>query len=257
MKNEHFKYKDCWEGKDGYDAQGNILNKKVPKVLEFVPDDVETIIDIGCGNGIITNKLGELFDVLGVDFSHEALKHVNTRKLCVSASQIPLESNSFDMVFSSQLLEHIEEPELTKTIKEFKRLAKKYILITVPNDEFLKKNETKCPKCNAIFNVNGHVNSFSINKLVDKFNPEYKLLASDVFGERHLDYNPFLMKIRQKYGNRFFNPVSFTICPICQNTNFPVVEGNLISKFSNGINRIISRKRPYWQIVLLEKKNSK
>lgn len=254
LNNEHFKYKECWESEKGYDSEGNILNLKVPFVLKSIPDDVNTILDVGCGNGIITNKLHEQYRVVGVDFSEEALKHVKAETLLASAESIPVNDFSFDMVFSSQLLEHIEEPALTATIKEFKRITKKYILITVPNDEFLKKNETRCPSCNHVFNVIGHLNTFTPNKIVEMFGNDFRLLKEGVFGKMHLNYNPLLMKIRQGVGNRYFNPVSFTICPKCKNTNFPMRKGNLVSKLTNGLNRIISTQKPYWLLVLMERK---
>ena len=45
---------------------------KVQKILGMIPPDVRTIIDIGCGDGTITNRLAEKFDVTGVDRSEKS-----------------------------------------------------------------------------------------------------------------------------------------------------------------------------------------
>ncbi|HPS28159.1 MAG TPA: class I SAM-dependent methyltransferase, partial [Bacteroidales bacterium] len=74
------------------------LSGKIQKILETIPQDVVSIIDIGCGNGIITNELGKKFTVLGVDRSANALTHVKTEKLQASSADIPLPDASYDMV---------------------------------------------------------------------------------------------------------------------------------------------------------------
>ena len=39
--------------------------EKMDLILENIPEDTKTVIDIGCGNGVITNRLGRHFDVTG------------------------------------------------------------------------------------------------------------------------------------------------------------------------------------------------
>lgn len=252
-RNIHFHHHKTWEN---YDSSGSIKTYKVPAVLRNIPKDVNNILDVGCGNGIITNILNETYDIVGVDISAKALEQVKGEIIECSSGNIPVQDNSFDLVLSSQLLEHLSDNLLNETLSEFKRISKKYILITVPNEEFLKKNETKCPECNNIFNVNGHYQSFSTGSITKLLGEDLILINEEKTGRLHKEYNRTLMQIRQEIGNRYFNPISHTACPNCANTEFPYVKGNVTSKLMNGINRVISTKKPYWLVLLFEMKTN-
>jgi len=248
--NEHFSKDQIW---NNYDASGSILDKKIPWVLKNIPSDVKTIIDIGCGNGLITNTLSQQYNVVGADMSEAALKQVKCPTIQCSSDQIPVKNSSYDMVFSSQLLEHLTDRQLEDTVEEFKRLAQKYILLTVPHQEFLKICEAKCPNCQTVFNTNGHYHSFTLENLKKLFINDFELHSHSLGGSMHKQYNSTLMSIRQKYGNRYYNPVKYTMCPHCKNDNFPPIKGNLVSKICNGMNRIISRQSPYWILTLFKR----
>ncbi|TRX71723.1 class I SAM-dependent methyltransferase [Carboxylicivirga sp. M1479] len=250
--NEHFSEDTIWYD---YDSSGSITEKKIPWVLQNIPEDTSSILDIGCGNGIITNELSKSFKTTGADMSDAALKQVNCPTINCSSESIPVESESFDMVFSSQLLEHLNNEQLEASVKEFKRIASRYILITVPHKEFLKFCETKCPKCNAVFNTNGHYQSFDLLRIKELFSDDFELIKHSLGGSLHQQYNPFLMDIRQNLGNRYYNPVKYTMCPNCKNDDFPLVKGNLISKICNGLNRIVSPRANYWILTLFERRN--
>lgn len=249
-QNQLFENPDLW---DNYDESGAI-EEKVKLVLNYIPDDVNSIIDIGCGNGIITNKLAEKYSVMGVDASEQALKFVKTKKLCSSSAEIKVEDYAFDLVFSSELLEHLPTNILKKTICEFKRISKKYIFITVPNNEFLQKTFIKCDKCHHIFHAYGHLNSFKEAQLIDLVGDDFIHLKTDHFGPNIKKYNSILLKIRQIFANRWFPPNQYSICPKCGNTDFSKKKGNIISKICNGLNLVISGKKYYWLFILFEKK---
>lgn len=250
--NMHFSKAQIWAN---YDSEGSIVDKKLPWVLKNIPQDVKSILDVGCGNGIITNVLSQHYQVQGADMSAAALKQVTCPSVQCSSDSIPVATESVDMVFSSQLLEHLTDHQLAGTINEFKRIARKYVLITVPNQEFLKICEAKCPRCNHVFNTDGHYQSFDKRRLEQLFADEFELVHHDVGGNYHRGYNSILMNIKQVYGNRYFNPVRYTMCPNCKNDDFPMHKGNLVSKVCNGLNRIVSTQSPYWLLTLLRKKN--
>ena len=96
------------------------------------------IIEIGAGSGtdvIVLHKLK--FDITYSDFSEIALKKFKDRNPNIKAVKcdicnMPFADNSFDLVFSLGLLEHFNEKDRKKAIKEMFRISKKYVLIDVP-----------------------------------------------------------------------------------------------------------------------------
>ena len=72
----------------GNSSLGKSLRGKVDKILETIPEDVKTTIDISRGNGAITNELGKKYNITGVDRSANALKFVTTNKILSSSDKI-------------------------------------------------------------------------------------------------------------------------------------------------------------------------
>lgn len=243
---------------DNIDEAG--FSGKITKILETIPDDVTSIIDVGCGNGIITNELGKNYKVLGVDRSANALTYVKTDKLQASADDIPLPDASFDMAFSSEMLEHLDNETLQNTIAEIKRLSKKYIFITVPNVENLNKFQVHCPNCGKNYNHSYHLRSFTLEKLMQFF-PGYKVNKSFYYGTQVRRYNNVLATLKMK----ICPPASWfpyfakktkdekTMCPFCEYKFVYNYKFNFFAFVIDAINLVISRKVPYWIFVLLEK----
>lgn len=111
----------------------NNLKDKLPKG--------SVVLDVGCGNGVISRSLGKLgYNVLGIDVSEKAIDkarqlntHPNVNFKLLSAEQLVAEGKQYDAVICSEVLEHLVHPEsLLKTLKQ--SLSDQGILIvTVPN----------------------------------------------------------------------------------------------------------------------------
>jgi len=237
------------------------LKGKIEKILDVIPADVETIMDIGCGNGIITNILGQKFEVTAVDRSEHALSFVETKKVQASCDNIPVSDKSYDMVFSSELLEHLNDEVLAGTVAEIKRLTKKYIFITVPNNENADKLSIKCAKCKYIYNSPNHLRSFDINKLQSLFQ-EHKLIDTFTFGKKVRYYNRGLLKVKTKLSpSSSWIPYYWipkekrnTTCPSCEHSFHYDYKFNPISFGVDVLNVLISPKKPYWLFAVFEKK---
>ena len=134
----------------------------IEKIIKLKPDS--KILDVGCGSGFFTYYLAKKYQVIGLDFSEKMLA-LNPHKNLIKASayQIPFKNNSFDLVFCSNLLHHLNHP--LKALKEMNRVAKKFVVVSEPNRNnpailllgLAKKEERKSLK-------------FSPNYLVSLFN---------------------------------------------------------------------------------------
>lgn len=55
------------------------IAEKTRIILGIIPPDVRTIIDVGCGDGAITNVLAESYTIVGGDISQEGLKNLSVK----------------------------------------------------------------------------------------------------------------------------------------------------------------------------------
>lgn len=235
-----------------YDSDQEI-QKKAKRIAELIPYGVKTILDVGCGNGIITNLLNEKYEVTGLDSSKEALEHVKAKKVLSSAAEIPFADNSYDLVLSSEMLEHLTDDELAKVRNEIVRVARKYVMITVPDSEYLPRSYCKCPNCSSIFHVWHHLQSFSRSRLESLFSPHCKIVHYETLGARQKQWIPLLISLKHALG-QWMHPGTKGICPICGNTKFPKNRKNLLTKAVNFLNLVLSGHKAYWQLLLFEKK---
>ena len=123
----------------GKEEQGNLKTN-----LEFLTEtkilkEGYKILEIGCGIGSIVHQLsGKGYDITGTDISQEpisyGLKKYSDIKLQVqSAEKLEFENNSFDVVLSFDLFEHIVEVD--RHISEVSRVLKAggFYLFQTPN----------------------------------------------------------------------------------------------------------------------------
>lgn len=245
-----FANKELWE-----DANNSeIIKNKIPLIFSWIPSDVKNIVDIGCGNGMITNALGTKYDITGVDYSEEGLSFVKGPKIRSLSSKIDVPDRSFDMVFTSEMLEHLIDTEMIETIKEFKRISRKYVFITVPNGEFLNQLHIRCNQCQAEFHKYGHVQSFNLDRLNTLMGEDYRLLKTTESGPLHRRYNSILLMIRHKYAQVWARFEKHTVCPVCGNKH-QAFKKNLLSMFCDELNNVISGRKPYWLFALYEKRD--
>lgn len=92
-----------------------------------------SILDLGCGNGIFTQRLArDGARVTGLDFSAHLLGQ-NPHKVltCGDAAHLPFRSDAFDMVFEANLLHHV--PHVGSVLREMQRVSGKYVVLLEPN----------------------------------------------------------------------------------------------------------------------------
>ncbi len=112
----------------------------IETLKESLPDKAE-VLDVGCGNGVISRSLGaEGFNVKGIDISDKTIakakalnKYPNVQFEVKSAEQLIADGSKYYAIICSEVLEHLHEPgKLVSTLHEI--LDNKGVLIvTVPN----------------------------------------------------------------------------------------------------------------------------
>ena len=100
--------------------------------------DFHTVLDAGCGQGaVVRDFLKNGYDAVGIDISDWAVNAQNQkladqgRMFVGSLDQLPFPDNSFDLVFSSDVLEHIPENRIPTVASEIVRVCKKHIFLSI------------------------------------------------------------------------------------------------------------------------------
>lgn len=111
--------------------------KRLAFISDFIDANFEKakVLDVGCGTGSITIPLGLRHDVTGIDVDEKSIELAKLRNkfdnVKFFSEDIGSVKDLFDVVLCIQVLEHLENPE--KMMKEISRVAKKYVIVTVPN----------------------------------------------------------------------------------------------------------------------------
>lgn len=207
--------------------------ERLRRTEAMIPQDVRSLIDAGCGNGIFAHHLMKARPEIAVtclDRSEKALSFVRANKLRGSIEDIPLPDGSFECVTCLEVIEHLPYGTYEKALQELMRVSSRYVLITVPHAENLAQNTTECPKCGTRFNADLHLRSFDRERMQTLL-PGLRPLRTEVFVpfERYVGAE---MYYRYLAGKVFNSP----ICPVCSWTNpkFSEKAAHEVSSFEGG-----------------------
>lgn len=218
-QNDYYKQASVW-GKNIENYQYQVLID----ILDMIPNDVNSILDVGCGDGHITNFLPKNIKVVGMDISESALKHVNKEKVIGDITKMPFEDNSFDLVMANDILEHINDIDHQKALNELQRVAKKYILITVPNNEDIESKKIECKQCGNKYHINWHQRRYN-EQYMKKIGEQERW---DIYEIRYSGANslpPLDLTIPLKHEMGFFYNWQNCICSICGSKEYLQSEG--------------------------------
>lgn len=106
-------------------------------------DGVTTILDVGCGDGEAMHFINydKKYQVTGIDLYEPYLetaksKNVYTKLELGDIRSLKIHEKSFDIVFSSQVVEHLEKEESLCLIDEMEKIAKKKVIVATTNGFF-------------------------------------------------------------------------------------------------------------------------
>ncbi len=102
------------------------------------------VLDVGCGEGIVYRAMRERgwsgewsgfdYSAEAVEFAKQASPEAEWRQ--ASAYEMPYPEKSFELVFSSQVFEHLPKPE--RPLTECARIATDWLLLSVPLEPWFR-----------------------------------------------------------------------------------------------------------------------
>jgi SAM-dependent methyltransferase len=229
---------------------GGKQQARAQQILSWIPQDTKSVLDVGCGNGFIIDQIPSGINTFGVDRSRAALKWVQSPCGLSDVSRLPFQDNAFDVVLSNEVIEHIPFNNYHQCLDEIVRVARKYIIITVPYQENLNKSKVCCPKCGCCFHANYHMRNYKrydIKNLFLTWNSISFVRSKGIIPIERRYLNELKSAIIQKkthHQDLFFRKK--TLCPQCGFSSIAKDSSNFITDSDDTIS---SAKRTTFQTI--------
>jgi len=132
------------------------------------------VLNIGIGNGLLEAEAQRCgLTVYALDPSERAVLsirerlHLDARAQVGYSQKIPFADSQFNAVVASEVLEHLDDETLQKSLLEIRRVLKTngLLLGTVPAREPLAQQIVVCPGCGSRFHRWGHHQSFTADRM--------------------------------------------------------------------------------------------
>jgi SAM-dependent methyltransferase len=138
-------------------------------LMRLTPKGFASVLDAGARDGYYSKILTQRFrSVTAVDLTFPAPTD-GVRWVQGDLTELPFPDEHFDVVFCTEVLEHI--PALEKACSEIVRVVKHAVVIGVPFRQDIRIGRTTCEQCGKISPPWGHVNSFDLEDLKSLFRP--------------------------------------------------------------------------------------
>ncbi len=145
--------------------QNEIANRLAEK-LKVISIKPQTIIDLGSGTGLLSNKTAEIFpnaNLICVDFAQQSLlENPQNLKVCANAYELPFASNSVDFIVSNLMMQWC--PDLKALFNECFRVLKPegLILFTTFGPDTLKELKRSWSAVDSSAHVNNFIDMHDI-----------------------------------------------------------------------------------------------
>ena len=200
-------------------------SRRIEFIRKLVPDDAQTLLDVGCGNGIFVNYLAEKYPdsfkrLCATDRSKTSLEFVKVENYESDITELPFADGEFDIVVCLEVIEHLPQDVFAKALLELERVTSKHAIVSVPYNEDLDYSKVKCTQCRTEFSPFYHMHSFDEQRMKGLF--QNTTLS---FIEHHKVESREIPRLRnlKKWVSRKIRPDGFPsncICPMCGYNEF-------------------------------------
>lgn len=129
-----------------YAESDSNYNEEMAKFIRDLATSLrsQNVLEVGCSSGNDLKLFSKEFDVCGIEPSESAIRKASQAlphfKFKVgSIVELPFEDSTFDFVFTRNVLNHIGDSDMEKSVSEMFRVSRKYIL----NVELFSEGESQ------------------------------------------------------------------------------------------------------------------
>jgi SAM-dependent methyltransferase len=139
------------------------------------------VLNVGVGDGWLEKKCSELgWETYSLDPIPAAIARVEATGVKGKVGHIeaiPFEDDFFNVIFCSEIIEHLSSEQIQLGLNEIRRALKPggLLLGTVPFNENLFEGRVVCPDCGSVFHRIGHQQTFDLSTLPRIFPESLKL----------------------------------------------------------------------------------
>lgn len=233
------------------------------RLIRPISSSGTSVLDVGARDGHFSLLLTEFYDeVTALDLEVPCIAHKKVTCVQGDITNLTLPSRSFDLVFCTEVLEHIPPHLLAKACTELDRVSKEYVLIGVPYKQDTRVGRTTCYSCGRPNPPWGHVNRFTESKLQSLF-PSFDMAEFSFVGENNAHTNFLSSKFMDWAGNPYGTYDQEEGCIHCGASIRSPEERTFLQKVItraafalNGFQKPFCRAHPSWIHILFKRKSS-
>lgn len=139
------------------------------------------VLNVGVGDGWLERKcIQQGWDTYSLDPSAATISKLAEESIQGKVGHveaIPFADECFDVVFCSEVIEHLSTEQIRQGLNEINRVLKSAgrLLGTVPFNENLFEGRVICPECGNVFHRIGHQQTFDLDTLRAVFPPALRI----------------------------------------------------------------------------------
>jgi glycosyltransferase involved in cell wall biosynthesis len=235
--------------------------ERMRDLMNILPEGCSSALDIGARNGTVTSLLAEqCTEVTALDIVKPEIVHERVTNVHGDVTKLEFPDDSFDVVYCTELLEHIRPEMLERACAEIIRVARYVVVIGVPYRQDLRIGRTVCHSCGKKNPPWGHVNVFDEERLRRLFD-SLEIAKMSFIGSNRDRTNAFSTALMDKGGNPWGTYRQREVCIHCGRKLVPPPRRTLIQRVSssaalvmNDIQGFLSPRRPNWMHAVFRKR---
>ena len=150
--------------------------------------------------------------------------------MLANVTELPFGEREFDCVTALEVVEHLPLETFEMAKRELSRVAARYIIVSVPNNQTLGENLTECPACKTRFDPDLHMRSFRADTMNRLFTGQgFRCSQVNELGH-YTQYVGFQAIMSALYRQREskVEAMASPLCPVCGFRNEDFLNGAAI-----------------------------